>query len=57
MHRGKERKDKMDTFGYFQQQAPAEKADFQYNDGMSLENNILFQKYNIKGYTENTKKY
>ena len=56
MHRGKERQNQMDTHWTIQQQAPAEKADFQYNDGMSLENNILFQKYGIRGYTENTKK-
>ena len=38
-----------------EQQTPAEKADFQYNDGMSLEDLILFQRYGITGYTNSEK--
>lgn len=45
----------MDSHWTLQQQAPAEKDVLQYNDEMSLEDLILFQRYGITGYTKSEK--
>ena len=40
----------MDSHWTLQQQTPTEKDVLQYNDRMSLEDKVLFEKYRIKGY-------